>query len=140
MINKTSEVIFELEEILKANTKINIVTSCIPGTPLVQDTSQVSAHISLTNAIPKIVRNSPELDAYDFNGFFLVTMNVNCEDNRFRIYDVIDDVQRSILNDHAIWGKLVDRDIISIEFDNAEFFPKRSAIIAVEVKYRLTCN
>lgn len=140
MINKTSEVIFELEEILKANTKIDIVTSCIPGTPLVQDTSKASAYISLTNMVPKIIRNSTELDAYDFHGFFLVTLNVNCEDNKFKIYDIVDDIQRSILNDQAIWGKLVDRDIISIEFDNAEFFPKRSAIIAIEVKYRLTCN
>jgi len=103
-------------------------------------TKHLKSNCSAKSVTSSQVRNSPELDAYDFHGFFLVTMNVNCEDNRFKIYDVIDDVQRSILNDQAIWGKLVDRDIISIEFDNAEFFPKRSAIIAVEVKYRLTCN
>ena len=52
----------------------------------------------------------------------------------------MDSISRSILIDEAIWTKLVDRDIISIEYDDLEFAPKREATLIMQARYRLTCN
>lgn len=136
----SSEVLVELEAVLKANTRITSVRAGIPAVPLVQDTEAASAHISFTNTVPEMSRPLLGIDGYDFHGFFLITCNVDCTTSKYLVYEVVDSIQRSILEDSALWNTLVDRNLISVEYDNAEFYPKRSATVILEVLYRLTCS
>lgn len=141
MNGNTRDLLIELEAILEANSLITHVGSSVNIEPLASESNDVAAYITLTNSVPRIAKGgSTGIDAYDIHTFFMLTINVDCTPDKFRIYDVVDSIQRGILNDSGIWTKLVDRDIINIEFDNAEFYPKRSAMIAIEVTQRMTCN
>lgn len=136
----SSEVLIELEAILRSNSAFTAVFAAVPVIPLAQDTNQASAYITFTNSMPQLNKNLVGIDGYDFHGFFLITCNVDGAGDKYRIHTVMDSLQRSILNDSTIWSKLVDRNLISVEYDNAEFYPKRSATLILEVIYRLTCN
>jgi hypothetical protein len=136
----SSEVLVELEAILSASNLFDTVTSSMPIVPISQELNATAAYITFTNTVPELNKNLTSIDGYDLHGFYLITCNVDCIDNKYRVYDVLDSVQRSILNDDAIWNKLVDRNLISVEYDNAEFYPKRSATLILEVLYRLSCS
>jgi hypothetical protein len=136
----TSELLVELEDIVKSNSIFAKVTSSEPVVPLAQDTEGVSAYILMPSIQPKNNGIHYGINNYDLHSFYTITINVDCTRDKNLIYDVVDSLQRSILNDSGIWNKLVDRDIITVEFDNAEFYPKRTAVVALEVIYRLTCE
>jgi hypothetical protein len=141
MVNgRTAEILDELEAVLNASTLLDAVYVSLPVTPIVQEVVGAAAYIQLIKAIPRLSAPSPEMDGYDFHGMFLITLNVDCTGNKNLVYDVVDGVQRAILNDSAIWSKLIDRDLIAVEYDNAEFSPKRVATFVLEVQYRLSCN
>jgi hypothetical protein len=139
MNNRSAEVLIELEAILQANTDLEAI-GIGKVIPIAQETNRSAGYITFTNSVPRLVKNSTEMDGYDFHGFFVITINADCTDDKYLIYDLVDSVQRSILSDQTVWAKLIDRDIISTEYDNAEFSPKRSAILALEVVYRLVCR
>jgi len=138
--SRTAEILDELEAVLKASTLLDAVHVSLPTTPIVQETSHVAAYVQLIKTIPRLSSPSPEMDGYDFHGMFLITLNVDCQGDKNLVYDVVDGVQRAILNDSMIWNKLIDRDLIAVEYDNAEFSPKRVATCVLEVQYRLSCN
>jgi len=136
----TSEILLELEAILKANKEFNKIVVAESQLQTNQETEQVAIYLDITHAIPKVVRAEESTLAYDYSGMFLLTLNVDCSNDKFLLHNTVDSVQRSILNDNQIWGSLVDRDIVTIEFDNATSYPKRTAAIVLEVKYRLACK
>ncbi len=141
MNENTRDLLLELEAILEANSLITFVGSSITIGPLASEPNDVAAYITLTNSVPRVSKGgSTGIDAYDIHTFFMITINVDCSTDKFRLYDVVDSIQRSLLNDSGIWTKLIDRDVINIEFDNAEFYPKRSAMMAIEAVHRMTCN
>lgn len=136
---RSAEVLLEIEAILKANPLINFVDISGPVTPLASEANSVAAYASCTNVVPKLHSAGTQLDSYTQHGFFVIVLNVDCTLDKLKVYDIADSVQRSILNDSTIWTHLVDRDIIAVEYDNAQFFPKRSVVVALEVTYRLLC-
>lgn len=140
MNDNTKELLIELEEILKANSLITFISVSEKIEPLASEQNDVAVYTTLTNSIPKLNTSGPGLDDYNIHSFFMLTLNVDCTKDKYKIYDVVDSIHRSILNDTGIWLKVIDRDIINTEFDNAEFFPKRSAMIALEVVHRMVCT
>ncbi len=136
----TSKVLREIEAILKANVNITYATMAEKSISLAQETKSVAVYGHQTNSVPDIKRQGALVDSYDFHGFYILVVNVDCVGDKYKVYDIIDDIQKSLLKDTEIWGSLVDRNIVSCEYDNAEFYPKRSAIIGLEVIYRMTCD
>ena len=140
MINYTKELLVEIREILKANHLLDYVGISESVRPIAEEQSSAAAYAILVKSIPRLEKASDGIDGYEWSGLFTVTVNVDCTSDTFLIYDVVDSINRSILNDSAIWSKLVDRDLVAIEYDNCEFSPKRTATIVVEARYRLTCE
>lgn len=140
MNDNTKELLIELEAILNSNSLITYVRTSQGIEPLASEQNTSAIYITLTNSIPKLNTSGPGLDDYNIHSFFMLTLNVDCTQDKYKIYDVVDSIHRSILNDAGIWLKVIDRDIINTEFDNAEFFPKRSAMIAIEVIHRMVCT
>lgn len=136
----TSEVLNELTEVLKANTAMEYVDHSVPVTPIAQETFKTAAYVNLIKVVPRIEKASIGMDGYIFHGLFSVTLNVDCTDDKNLVYDLVDSLQRSVLNDAVIWSKLVDRDLLAVEYDNCEFNPKRVATMVIEVKYTLLCE
>lgn len=136
----TSELLRELEAVLSANQMLGKVVVSEKVTPLVQEDSPVATYIQLIKVIPRLESQSPEMDGYIFHGMFLITLNVDCTSDKYLVYDTMDSLQRSLLTDEAIWSKLIDRDLIATEYDNAEFSPKRTATCVLEARYKLACN
>lgn len=132
-----SDILKELEAILLANPLVSFVGNGIPTVPLASETNDVALYLQCTNVVPKLVRTSTKEDGYNYHMFPIIVVNVDCTEDPLRIFDVVDSLQLSLLNDSQLWNKATDRDIITVEFDNAEFYPKRGAIIAMEVIYGL---
>lgn len=134
---RSVDVLLEIKEILQANPSITVVSTG-KVEPLASETSDVAVYIQHPNVVPKSTRNSVNTDGYDYQGYYLLSVNVDCSADEYRVYDIADSIQRSLLSDSGIWGSLVDRDIITVEYDNSEFYPKRSMVIALEVTFRLS--
>lgn len=137
MNSRSAEILLELKEILVANQLVDYVSTQAVE-PLASETNPVAVYIQHTNVVPKVSRNSTSIEGYDYHGYYMLVVNVDCSEDEYKVYDVADSIQRSILSDSQIWGKLVDRDVLTIEYDNSEFYPKRSIAIALEVLFRLS--
>jgi hypothetical protein len=133
---RSAEVLIEIKAILQANPMVTTVTIG-KAEALAAETSDVAVYIQHPNLVSTSSRNTIGADGYDYKGYYLLTVNVDCTADDYKIYDLADSLQRSLLTDSAIWSKLVDRDIITVEYDNYEFSPKRSMVIALEVTFRM---
>lgn len=136
----TSRVLKEIEAILESCQDITKVHCAEPTKAIAAETDDVAAYIHQVSKAAELVRPGAFIESYDFHGFYTIILNVDCSLDKYKVYDIVDEVSRSLLKDTEIWGSLVNRDIVSCEYDNAEFYPKRSAIIGLEVTYRIACN
>ena len=135
---KTREVLEELKGVLDSNADLTFVDYS-PVTPLAQEENSVAAYISLEQEVQSIARQRTDISGTNRTLLIPVTINVDCGVDKLLIYDIINSIETSILDDSQLWDKITDRDIITIEYDNAEAFPKRTAVMLLEIKYRLTC-
>lgn len=135
---ETRKVVEEIEAVLNANSLINHVST---GAliPLAQETEEVAVYISVMNIGLEPVRMSTNASGYDRHMLINIFCNVKCEDDPLKLLDVTDIVEKSILTDNAIWTSIVDRDLISINYDDQEHFPIRGATMLFDFSFRLDC-
>ena len=136
---ETRKVVEEIEAVLKANSLIDYVTT---GAliPLAQETEEVAVYVSVMNVGLEPVRMSTNASGYDRHMLINIFCNVKCEDDPLKLLDITDSVEKSILTDNAIWTSLVDRDIISINYDDQEHSPIRGATMLFDFSFRITCD
>lgn len=135
---QTSEILQELIALLKANTTLEHV-ALVPVEKLEQETHQTALYVSLEGEILSIERQRIDSGGYNRTLMLPLTLNVNSNDNPYRVYDVVNEVEATILNDELLWVKIMDRNLVTVEYDNAEFYPMRTAIILLEIKYKMAC-
>ena len=135
---KTREVLEELKKVLESNTDLLFVDYS-PTVALAQELNKTAAYISLEHEVQSIARQRTDISGTNRTLFIPLTINVDSGVDKLFIYDIMNSVETSILDDSLIWDKITDRDIVTIEYDNAEAFPKRTAVMLLEIKYRITC-
>lgn len=135
---QTREVLQELIAVIQSNTELDHV-ALVPVAKLEQETHSSAVYVSLEGEILSIERQRIDSAGYTRTMILPLTINVDSGIDAFRIYDVVNSIESIILNDGPLWDKIIDRNIVTIEYDNAEFYPKRTAVILVEIKYVTAC-
>ena len=136
---QTKEILQELIAALQSNTDLDSV-ALVPVVKLEQELNQAALYVSLEGEILSIERQRIDVSGYTRTLMLPLTVNVDSDADPYKIYDVVNSVEATILNDGPIWDKIIDRNIVTIEYDNAEFYPKRTAVILLEIKYKMACE
>lgn len=137
-IDDSRKIVEELKAVFAANADVSFVSTGAVE-PLASESHDVAVYISPEEIATEPVFNTTKSNGY--NRHMLVTLfcNVDCTDDNLRVFDIADSLERSLLTDTAIWGSLIDRDIISIVFDNQQSVNKRTVSVLLDVMYRLNC-
>lgn len=138
MTSNSSDILRELEAILKGNSW-NPMVSLGKVTPLASETEAVAIYISAESIALEVRGTVLGVEGYNRHFFITLYCNIKTDSDYLKVYDFTDSVERSILDDNAIWGKLVDRDIVAINYDNQEHLPMRSVTILLDINFRLAC-
>ena len=118
------------------------ITNTIVGkhTPLAQEQSWASAYLVPGADTFKSRELGTGVASYDNSLLIRCIVNVNCEDYGLQWAVVRDEVIQSVLKDSEIWGDIVDRDIVSIIYDDMNSFPLMTMELLFEFKLREECN
>jgi len=135
----TRKLVEELKAILGANTDITFVSTGAL-TPLASETNDSAVYISVENIAANNERMNTNASGYDRHMLVNLYCNYDGTDDALGIYDFVDSVEQCILNDSSIWGNIVDRDLIAVEFDNQEHAPKRAVTLLFDLHFRIECN
>lgn len=79
------------------------------------------------------------VSSYDNGLFVRCIANVDCSDNPTEWCDVRDNIIQSMLKDSDIWNTAVDRDIVSVVYDDMVKFPLMTMEILFEFTLREVC-
>lgn len=131
------QLLTELEQVLKAVPSVNKVSHGKPN-PITTETD--------FNAIYIV----PELTTFEnrtntkcrsgYNEVFPVSLVVN-SDNQDPLdwIELENDIINYVLDDTKIWTTIVDRELVTVGYDNYDNFPKREFIIQFEFTLRSSC-
>ena len=138
-IVETRKLVEELKAVLQANSTIDKVsTGALVA--LAQETEEVATYISVMNVGLEPSRMSTGTSGYDRHMLINVFCNVNCENDPLKLLDVTDSVEQSVLKDSKLWVSIVDRDLVAINYDDQEHFPKRGATMLFDFSFRIDCD
>lgn len=135
----TKILVNEVEAVLKANTDLEVVSTG-KVVSLAAETAETAVYISADSIAIELNKPSTTMNAYDRHLFVSLYCNINVEDDDLLVYDIADSVERSLLKDNALWTSIVDRDIVAVNFDNQEHYPKRAVTLLLDIRYRITCE
>ena len=128
----------EIKSVLEATTGVNFVShQKIPS--LEQEDTFTSVYIQPTvdNFTPYI--QGKALHSYDNNVYIRLLIHTNNTADELGYTVVREDIITAILDDKRIWSILVDRDIVSVVYDDANLYPLRSMEILFEFRIREDC-
>ena len=105
-----------------------------------QETADVALYVTAANVVmkPAVQKSTP--DAYTRTAFVHVFANVDCQDDKTKIYDVGDRIEKDILTDSKFWQVIQTREVVSVEYDGGAYYPRRLLTVLIEVTYRLACD
>jgi len=138
-IYDTRVLVKEIEAILKANSDLETV-SLGAVVSLSQETASTAVYISVDSVVLEPNKASVTVNAYDRHLLVSLYCNVNEDSQPLLIYDIADSIERSLLKDNSLWTSIVDRDIVAVNFDSQEQYPRRAATLLLDVRYRLRCE
>lgn len=133
----TQKVLTELRDIISASS-LSPITTINELQPIASVTGDVVVDISLETIILDLDRLNPGRVGYSRTFLINVHIAANCTEDKLRIFDVTDGIEDSILNDNALWATVINRDIVSINYDQGQT-PYRGSTILVEAIIRLDC-
>ena len=118
------------------------ITSTIVGkpTPLAQERSWDSVYLIPGADTFKPRDLGTSVAAYDNSLLIRCIVNVNCDKYGLQWAVTRDEVIQAVLKDSEIWGDIVDRDIVSIVYDDMNSFPLMAMELLFEFKLREECS
>lgn len=135
----TRKIVQELVAILTASKDLEKVSSSAV-IPLAQETAETAVYVGVVNVTSEIASTGLGLDSYDRNMTVSLYCNVDCKDDDNKIYDITDSIERTVLKDNDFWDTIINRDVVAVEYDAQEHFPKRSAVIILNIMFKLSCD
>lgn len=94
---------------------------------------------------------SPDMDSFEgfvagtninsyTNTFYIrLTVNMDCTGDELLWVSIRRKIIDSILSDTAIWSNILDRDVVSIAYDDYGSYPRKSMAMLFEFKLREEC-
>ena len=135
----TKLIIKELTAVLEASDDIDKVSTG-PLEPIVTEESSAAVYIAVESVTLENSRLTTGANGYDRHMLINLYCNVDTSEDPLGIYDFMDGLERTILDDSELWTVLVDRDVVGLNFDAQQFEPKRTVTMLIDISYRLTCN
>jgi len=132
----TRQIIEELSQLISASSQQPKVT-VNDITPLSELTEDLAVDVTLETVVFTLDSNSAGRAGYLRTMLFSVYVAANVGEDNLVLMDIVDSLESSILNDNKIWKYIVDRDIVSVNYDHAEMAPVRGATIVLEVRVKM---
>jgi len=137
-MSKFEQVLTDLKEILLA---VEVVNKADIGRHrnIEQETTFVAAYILPDTNTYTLKRTGTGISSYDGNFYVRILLNIdNTRDDLFWI-QVQEDVINGVLYDKDIWNAAVNRDVVSVVYDDYGSMPKSSLEILFEFIIREDC-
>jgi len=134
----TQKVLTELKAILIVS-KLKPLVSINELQSTSEATGDVLVDISLETVLFSLNKSSTGRDGYERTFLINVHVLANCKNDKLRLFDIVDELENDILKDNELWSTVINRDVVSINFDHGET-PYRSATLLVEAVIRLDCT
>lgn len=137
-MDASREVPEELKAILETEPVLDsVVTDRFFNLPA--EVTGVNAYINIDGIEYELIKNSSKLSGYRTYFLAHISLNVDCGEDPLAVYDVVDKVNKALLDDTKLWNVVTDRDILSVTFDNSQLLPYRAATILVKLVTDLNC-
>lgn len=138
MITITEQIMLDLKEILETVAGINKV-SFGKSMPITQEDTFDAIYINPENSAFALRVLGKQLKDYD--EFFYITLVVNTDNSDYDLNYLKrrDDIINAVLNDTDIWTNIVDRNVVTVGYDDFENYPKKEMNIVFEFKTREDC-
>lgn len=137
-VYNTSTIVKEVLDVVTSCPSLSYTALSAP-VPTDQETNLTAAYINLDTVLPVLDKYRPDQTGYRRSLLFSITINSDCTDNLYALYDTVDAVEKTILDDNVLWGVIIDRNIASIDYDNSKYINKRTAMLLLEVTFRIDC-
>jgi len=137
-VYNTRKILEELEEILKANPEIDLVSQG-KVTPLASETSPAAVYISLEEIALTPAKMSTGVSGYERHMLIHLYCNYDTQGDPLAVCDFADSIEKCILDDKQVWSYVTDRDLVAIDFDNQANSPKRSFTMLFDFYYSVKC-
>lgn len=129
------QVLTELEAILNTVTTVNKVSHGKPK-PISTENEFTSVYIMPEASTYELRVPGQKLKDYDDFFFVRLIVNTNNTDDDLAWVEIKDDIIRAVLNDTAILTGIIDRNVVTVGFDDYESYPKRELEIVFEFRLR----
>ena len=138
-MNTHKKVLTDLQAILETASLVG-KTVIGPPQPLASEDTFSAVYIMPTSEVLKTAVNSSSIAGYD--DYFLVrlVLNVNNTESTLHFTEVRDQVIRAVLQDTQIWDQIIDRDVVSVVYDEFGLMPLSSLEIVFEFRFREVCS
>ncbi len=133
------KVLSDMKEILSTIPALNKVRHGKSMALGVEDTFP-AAYIQPASDVYELNTQGTSVAAYDNYFFIRVLLNINNEDDPLYWADIRDLVIRAVLDDKLIWDEIVDRDIVSVVYDDFENDQKNALEVIFEFRLRESCQ
>ena len=133
------QVLKDMKEILQAVPQIEFVHIGKPRSLPEEDTFP-AAYILPASEVFQVDRQGLSLAGYDTSYLVRVILNISNELDDLYFGEVIDAAIRGVLDDTLVWNQIINRDIVSVTYDEFGQEPKSSAELLFEFRYREPCS
>ncbi len=133
----TSEVVTEVVDVLEQSTIFSKV-AVTKVMPLSEEDTSSAAYVGVKAISYEQDRQTSEACGYIRSLFLTIDINLHCDESPLELLDIVDKTERAILSDSKIWDVVINRDMVGVEFDELQFYPRRTATMLLEITYRIT--
>ena len=133
-MTKYAEIYQDLKAILQNVPGVNKVEFGRPD-PIVSENTFTAAYILPdTDSFDLVRMGSTQIDAYNTKIYARIFLNINSETDDLYWIQIRHDVINHVLYDDEIWSNLIDRDIVSVVYDDGGTQP----LWALEILFEFT--
>lgn len=138
-LDQSRVLVEELKAILQANPDIDVVSTDALA-PLTSEDASSAVYIAVESIALEQSRLSGVSAGYDRHMLITLYCNYDGTADPLGVFDFVDSIERSVLVDSELWGSVIDRDLVAINFDNQEFAPKRAIAMLFDFSFRIDCE
>jgi len=137
-MDKYEVILRDIKAILETIGEVNKV-EFTKAIPVNQEDTFTSVYIVPTADTFELFKNGKGIDAYDNRLYIRLVVNTDNTEEDLLWVSTRRKIIDAILKDSAIWSSLVDRDIVSISYDDGVEHPRRTMEMIFEFRVREEC-
>ncbi len=133
----TVEVVKEVVTILEESPIFDKV-SVEKVTPLSEEDVNAAVYVGVKAISYENARASSGSCGYNRSLFITLDINLHCDESPLELLEIVDKTERTVLGDSKLWEVIINRDMVGVEFDELQFYPRRTATMLLEITYKIS--